>query len=105
MMMAITLAKIGRSMKNLDSIAASGSRFLGRFFGGSRVDFAGGGWLALRIDGQPRPGPLNSVDDYPIVGSDALFDDAVVAVGDAELHRPVLDDVLVVDHEQEFAAL
>ena len=59
----------------------------------------------LRIDGDAGAGALDAVDDHPVGRLDAFFDDAQRSVRDAELDRAILDDVLVVHHQHEFAAL
>src|SRR5579883_1742849 len=98
----MTLAKIGRSMKNrenMDASAPSGSRFLGLLRGGSRgfwlccLGFRGrsGRGLAsqrLGVDLGAGAGFLEPVDDHAIVGLQPFLDDHQAVLVRADLDPP-----------------
>src|SRR5215472_736550 len=96
--MAITFAKIGRSMKNREITS-----------GGSRAAFGGGGRFGWRLGARglhlaSRTCALKAVHDNPVTWPHPFADHAHLALDHwAHLHTPVLDGVLVV-HDQQIAA-
>src|SRR5579883_3455598 len=104
MTMASTLASTGRSMKNLEIMAAGRVLFLGGR-GSGRVGWRGDrhqlGHDLVAGDGLPV-----GADDDLVVGRQALLDHAQIA--DQQLARndaPLLDDIVLVDDQQVAAGL
>src|SRR5215831_7263310 len=101
--MASTLARTGRSMKNLE-IMSRGPGRLPR----SRLHGLGRGRLdlpRLRGDLAPRYGALVVADHHLVVGGDALGDLAQTAEELADLDDPLLDRIVLVHHQQIAAEL
>src|SRR4051812_43510846 len=83
-MIAITLAKIGRSMKNLENMErARGSTTPGSIRGGDGPGFR----LGLGLDFQLRAGPEQALDHHTIRGPDLPLDDTQVPDQRAGLDR------------------
>src|SRR5512147_1307908 len=111
-MMAITLAKIGRSMKNRENMASlpcvdlrsSAHRRSGPPTLGARP--SGRHFLhANRSDFRARPGSLDSLDDDPVVGLQTVLDDTQLVNTGAHLHDALLNHIVVVDDQEIPAAL
>src|SRR5436190_15000022 len=102
-MIAITLAKIGRSMKNLENIeGARGSSGTGGIRGGDPLPRR---LVDLRRDLQLRAGPEKALDNDPVLGTDLPLDDSHVVEQGPGLDRAVFDDVVLVDDEEVLAGL
>src|SRR5262249_28845943 len=96
--MAMTLAKIGRSMKNCENIRTSAARE-GSGPGG------GLGVACLRADLAARAGLLQALDDEPLPRPQALLDDAPAAHLRPQLDGPALDRVVRAEHQEVIALL
>src|SRR5262245_42430502 len=99
---AMTLARIGRSMKNLDIANRSPRSPCRRRGVGRRRRVAVGG---MGADLAPRDGLQDPLDDHPVVRLQPLIHDEGIAHLLAGLDRSPLDHVLVVDHQDVLALL
>src|SRR5262245_17073296 len=97
-----TVAKIGRSTKKRANIVPLLRGRLRRLRRGGR---AGAHAHLLRRHGRARAHALDPVHDDPLAGRESLGHGAEPAVHTAELHRSVLDDVLVVHDENVLPVL
>src|SRR5262245_31140609 len=94
--MASTLARTGRSMKNLEIMPSAPAvrRRLRRLRG-----------LHLRVDLVARDGAQEAGDDHPVVGRDAVLDRAQRLDALADLDLALLNHVVLVDDQEIAPAL
>src|SRR6185437_16628310 len=97
--MAMTQAKIGRSMKKRD-MALRPAAALTRGSGGTRGRRAGGNRAHLG----PGLDALQALDDHPVAGLEALGHQPVGTDGLGDLDRAQFGLVLVADHQHGGAA-
>src|SRR3954469_8734147 len=94
MMIEMTKARRGRSMKTLESIAHAPAGLEGS---GATRTASPGRTPARPLDGLPPADPLQPLDDHPVATFQAVLDDDVGPLPLADLDAPLLDLALAVD--------
>src|SRR5262245_17135653 len=102
MKIARTLARTGRSMKNLEIMATSLRLRRGTGCGcGGRRRYA----LHVRVDLLARHGALRPAHHDPLVSAEPALDDAQLTDGRADHNLALLDHVVLVDDQHVAAGL